>query len=459
MPTAPWLSIPFPPLSVTNINAIAEDYLCSTIIHNLIHLLNRKTPVSKKTSMSLKRRNPDKAFTPREENNHPSQNPRSPTCPPSHGSLPSPPPSVILRQIHELLNTTVQAILVHDTVPVIEVPSRTLGNTSFCARCHRLVSGDMMIKRSLLDSQSRLRYVQMWVVMSRVSRTVMHSTNARALWYELKPTGLFPRPESVQNALSDVAALLGVPRMALGVISGSRGIVYGPVQWSIGSSPWNLAPTPNAVAIPSEMADTRAQINWRLEPGSHVELLVVVEKESVAERLIGLGLPWIIVSGRGMPDFPSRAMVARLCHVLGTQFPGIPAVVITDLNPHGLNIALAYRVGTTPSWREGIPWAAPALEWIGAHPRHVQDPSGWQTMTTGDMSILRNTLDKHPGMNSLELSRWKAEGEVLNSLGAKAELEATFPPQSPWVLTAWIRREVEALRHRAAVEASSPVEQ
>ena len=58
----------------------------------------------------------------------------------------------------------------------------------------------------------------------RTGRTV----TLRDLYYRLKTSDLFKSPGDVSKAVSQAAALLGVPRSALGIACGSKGVFAGP---------------------------------------------------------------------------------------------------------------------------------------------------------------------------------------------------------------------------------------
>ena len=76
-----------------------------------------------------------------------------------------------------------------------------------------------------------------------------------------------------------------------------------------------------------------------------VAFVLVVEKDCIFHRL---GLPQksrcAMVTGKGMPDLAARAMTWRLA----TRFK-CPVVALTDCNPSGMNVALAYKLACKSS--------------------------------------------------------------------------------------------------------------
>jgi len=76
-------------------------------------------------------------------------------------------------------------------------------------------------------------------------------------------------------------------------------------------------------------------------PHSSARFVLVVEKEGIFERLLEDEFPrrhqCIIVTGKGFPDVPTRALVWQL-HM---RF-GLPVFGLSDYNPYGAAIMLAY---------------------------------------------------------------------------------------------------------------------
>jgi len=74
-----------------------------------------------------------------------------------------------------------------------------------------------------------------------------------------------------------------------------------------------------------------------------VAFVLVVEKECVFHRLVEDGVHerarCAVVTGKGMPDLAARAATWRI-----TAAFSCPAVALTDCNPSGLSVALAYKL-------------------------------------------------------------------------------------------------------------------
>jgi DNA topoisomerase VI subunit A len=69
----------------------------------------------------------------------------------------------------------------------------------------------------------------------------------------------------------------------------------------------------------------------------------------------------ILLTGKGYPDYAARLLLESIAK----SYPGLPILVLTDADPHGLHIALTYHaalpanaafhfIGVRPSDRDGV---------------------------------------------------------------------------------------------------------
>lgn len=86
----------------------------------------------------------------------------------------------------------------------------------------------------------------------------------------------------------------------------------------------------------------------RRRRSGRVAFVLVVEKDCIFHRLAQDGLPQksrcAMVTGKGMPDLAARAMTWRLA----TRFK-CPVLALTDCNPAGMNVALAFKLACKSS--------------------------------------------------------------------------------------------------------------
>ena len=97
--------------------------------------------------------------------------------------------------------------------------------------------------------------------------------------------------------------------------------------------------------------------------------MLVVEKNSVFQRLMDdrfvERLPCVLVTASGFPDLATRTLVGALVDSLR-----VPAFALTDYNPHGLCLMLAYKHGSARLALEARA-CCPSLHWIGLHAADV----------------------------------------------------------------------------------------
>ena len=92
--------------------------------------------------------------------------------------------------------------------------------------------------------------------------------------------------------------------------------------------------TVGGVTIPQDVSDIR-------DLRTRASFLLIVEKDAVFQRLLEESVfvaslpPFIMVTGRGVPDLATRQLVYRLT----TKF-SLPTFILTDCNPYGSEIAL-----------------------------------------------------------------------------------------------------------------------
>ena len=92
--------------------------------------------------------------------------------------------------------------------------------------------------------------------------------------------------------------------------------------------------TVGGVTIPQDVSDIR-------DLRTRASFLLIVEKDAVFQRLLEESVfvaslpPFIMVTGRGVPDLATRQLVYRLT----TEF-SLPTFILTDCDPYGIEIAL-----------------------------------------------------------------------------------------------------------------------
>ena len=98
--------------------------------------------------------------------------------------------------------------------------------------------------------------------------------------------------------------------------------------------------------------------------------VLVVEKDSVFRRLVDdrfiERLPCVLITGCGFPDLATRALVQRVAEALDVR-----CFCLTDYNPHGMALMLAYKHGTDSLALERDA-CTPSMRWLGLRAADVR---------------------------------------------------------------------------------------
>ena len=218
---------------------------------------------------------------------------------------------------------------------------------------------------------ARRHLAQLWVVLDAVHATLLDGTKMtqRELWYRLKTTGLFASPQQVNERVLDACAAISCrcgtpcPREALGITAAPRGSMTGCVTLLASAAAVAAVAQPLDASVFQVPGDTEAVRALRFCPRSRARCVLVVEKDSVFRRLVDdrfvERLPCVLVTACGFPDLATRTLVRALVDALHVR-----AFALTDYNPHGLCLMLAYKHGTASFALEARA-CCPSLHWIG----------------------------------------------------------------------------------------------
>lgn len=155
--------------------------------------------------------------------------------------------------------------------------------------------------------------------------------------------------------------------------------------------------------------------------------ILVVEKDAVFTYLCGQrlwdSLPCVLVTGCGYPPLSVRAVLKTLSSKLE-----LPVIGLFDYNPHGVQILLTYKFGSTRMGLEAHEYAVD-IKWLGLHHSDVMDddhrpkvdPSALQQWTASDNRVFTAIRSRVQLMMEPAYSR---EVELMNQARVKAEIEA-----------------------------------
>ena len=228
----------------------------------------------------------------------------------------------------------------------------------------------------------------------------------------------------VDRLVSVIVAMLQVPRIVLGIVATSKGLVVGDLIYT--NSEGVIVDCRLAVggdSIPQDIVETT-------DMQTSAMFVLVVEKDAVFQRLLeeelltsGVLPSMIMITGKGVPDLATRQLV----RMLSVTYFNLPVLVLTDCDPYGLDIFLMYKFGSL-----AMTWAAEALN---------VSTAVWLGMTPSDILSLEIARDstrphsQHDVKRMMDLSkreylqagagneRLAEELEKMWTLGRKAEIQ------------------------------------
>ncbi|BES88662.1 Hypothetical Protein NTJ_01469 [Nesidiocoris tenuis] len=189
--------------------------------------------------------------------------------------------------------------------------------------------------------------------------TKTYSTR-RSIYYE-RPE-IFKTQAAVDSAVNRVCHILDLPQWELGILSTSKGLIYGPLIIRLASGlEIDCTGQNGGTLIPQDLSN-----GAELETGANFAL--VVEKDTVFQKLLHteLGQPQsrcILVTGKGYPDLNTRLLVRKITTELM-----LPTFAIVDGDPHGVEIFFNYKYGSMSQHHLNRVLAAPDIFWLGVHP-------------------------------------------------------------------------------------------
>ncbi|GMT24311.1 hypothetical protein PFISCL1PPCAC_15608, partial [Pristionchus fissidentatus] len=182
----------------------------------------------------------------------------------------------------------------------------------------------------------------------------------RDLYYDHKH--LYVKQEALNRSVSHLCQLLSVTRSHLNVTSCSKGLVFG----NLCLKPMNGEEETPIDCSKEPLLISESFVSYL--PSSSARFIVVVEKDATFQKLIDDGFPVIypssiLVTGKGYPDLITREFLHGLVDRLNICIFGL-----FDADPHGMEIFLTYKYGSSTSRVEGRSAVVPSIQWLGLRP-------------------------------------------------------------------------------------------
>jgi len=263
-------------------------------------------------------------------------------------------------EIHELMTRIYNDIL-NEKIPEFVYPSRDHKNVIYDPVQDVIFLRKVYRRSSLATLQS----VRKATILARILDIVhelleegIHATKREVFYNDVV---LFEDQKDSDEALEDVAAMMGVDRWSIHVVASAKGAVIGRLRFREGRDIIDCTKMGTGGKAITPLIDTVEILD------SDAEFILVVEKEAAFIRLsedrFYEKYPCIIITGKGQADIGTRAFLKLLVKELK-----LPVFGLVDSDPYGLHILLVYAVGSKRLSYESQFLVTPDIKWLGVRP-------------------------------------------------------------------------------------------
>ncbi len=311
--------------------------------------------------------------------------------------------------------------------PTIDVPVRTLSNTTFNKRKGIIELGGAKAERPFFDLGNAKRFMQTMLMSSELLKLQQQQKSAsiRDMFYRCKHTVEGAKEETFTDQsesdpiIEDLEVSLGALREELRVFAEPRGAMVGPMTITDAGDEIEL----------SRMGSGGWSVPSIVEPHvirfikSKAKFILLIEKGAVWARF-NEDRFWekhqcMIVHGSGQPPRGVRRLCCRMVEELN-----LPFYVLTDNDPWGYYIYSVIKQGSINLAFESMRMAIPTARFLGmsSYDAAEFDISPSVTLRLNDKDISRaKEIMNYPWFAD---SRWQREIKHMLKLGVKLELEA-----------------------------------
>ncbi|KAH8261399.1 hypothetical protein KR044_008312 [Drosophila immigrans] len=325
----------------------------------------------------------------------------------------------LLAQIEQIAIELVASIVSEEKV-TIQVPRYLRGKCNLPVR-----------KITFNRRPSRHRFCLIVYLLAEIHRLHVFggSCSVRGLYY--RDTQLIRSQSHIDAAKLDVCHMLNTAPVHLGLLSASKGLIAGDVTLLMNNGDvLDCNEYSRAIALPTDFENVDRIV-------TSAEMLLIVEKESVFESLLSqrafntFGLRFILLTGKGYPDCSTR----RIVHRLSVECQ-LPAYILVDADPFGIEIMLIYQHGSQAMSFNSISLATPLLRWIGLHPSEIHSVASTAVaLTQFDNKKIADLLSRCNISFAV-----RQELCVLQHSQRKAEIESVIDFLSPYYIPTKINR-------------------
>ncbi len=332
------------------------------------------------------------------------------------------PANVVHDRIHSVIEEFFERIL-RGEEPYFTLPSRSTDNVVYDPVSDMVFLKKKMKKRSflsLLTARETAITARILSIIHELLEENIHATKREVFYNDVV---LFKKQKESDEALEDVAAMLGVERNSLHVVASAKGAVIGRLRFREGGDLIDCTKMGTGGKAITPLVDTISDIE------SDAEFILVVEKDAafirLAEDRFYERYPSIIVTGKGQADIGTRKFLKLLVKELS-----LPVFALVDSDPYGMHIMLVYAVGAKRTSYETQFLTIPDIKWLGVRPsdldrfkipKTVRIPMTDKDIERGKQLLQEEFIKKRPKyLEELQLmlrSKEKAEIQALASKG------------------------------------------
>ena len=320
-------------------------------------------------------------------------------------------------EIHTLMRSLIKEIR-KGNPPSLELPLRGSGNIIWDEENDLLLLGEKTTVRSLgslRTAKDVTRLIRVLEIVHELLEKDIHATKREIFYNDVK---LFEDQRQSDNAIDDIAPLLGTNRESTHIVASAKGTVLGRLVLEdsgdridctrLGTGGWSITPFVDRVEIVE----------------SDAEFLLIVEKDAAMLRLSEVKwwnkYPCILMTAKGSPDIASRIFARRLSKELK-----LPAFTLVDADPFGHYIHSVYLRGSKRLSYESPFLATPDLRLLGVLGRDLDEyniPKECRLrMTPEDIKRAKAVMNE-PFV--AQNRKWVADIRLMVKRKEKAEIQA-----------------------------------
>lgn len=331
--------------------------------------------------------------------------------------------------------------------PEMDVPSRSLSNTSYNKKSRILEMGDLTSARPLFDLKTSRKFMQTLLLSAGVKDLLEASKtlSLRGMYYKSLHTIQGTKEKTLNDqtesdaVLEDLEVILGALREELHIFAKKRGTMVGNITVLDNGDEINCRKMgTGGYAIPSICEESVIKFKK-----CEADFILHVEKDTVWQRF-NEDRFWekhncILTEGSGQPPRGVRRMLRRLNEELG-----LPVYCLLDCDPWGHYIYSVLKQGSIALAYESERMAIPDAKFMGIRAIDYErcDLSDDVQISLNERDITRaKQIAEYPWFK--DKKPWQMEIKKMLSNGFKMEVESLITKDISYVSEVYVPERLE----------------